>query len=343
MPRPRGDNPAPAAPTSAPVNQGQPASVPNRAKMATYTTDAPDAANAPPEFDIAARLGNVVPTSNPITGETTNLDATEPPPSPEQPAQPEMPAPTGQPATDAGAVPDKYRGKSAEELIRMHQEAERAMHSRDEEIRVARTYLDRFVTGQPPVTPNQPGPVTNNGQAVAGGDLPADDVKMLEMMLSKPTQFTEALVNKVVNGMRQSSAVAEAQRIFNEHKAEIQTEQFGRFISTVPRHIVDQADRDPQVMQFLLNSYRGHAPANPTPHTNNGSGVTANPVAAVEKQRADAAARAAAARTVAGAAPANQPTFTRMQLMNMMVNEPEKYEALQPQILAAYANGLVGD
>jgi hypothetical protein len=288
--------------------------------MVTYNTD-PEAAT-PPSMDLEARFGQVMPTTDPLTGETTN-----PLPDPAQPvtAPAADPAPVeGQPEAAPSTVPDKYKGKTAEELIRMHQEAEKAMHSRDEEVRISRAYLDRALSQQAKATePPPPVPTT----------LPSDDVKMLELMLSKPTEFKKALVAELVGGLQQSSVQAETQRIFNENRAVISTPEFGKFLQTVPPSVCQQADRDPAVLSYLLNSYKAStAPA----------AAPTNPVDNAERARATAA-KTAQARTAPGGANAAQPTFTRMQLMEMQLKQPDKYEAMQPQIIAAYAQGLVGD
>ena len=208
MARPKGDNPISSDVQSAPVNPGQPASIPNRAKMATYDTgEAPPV----PEIDFAARLGNVVPTSNPLTGEATTSGTEEIPTPQAAPA----PQPEGQPAPVE--LPDKYRNKTPEELVRMHQEAEKAMHSRDEEIRIAREYQNRFMQGQLTAQPiAQPAPVQPTV-------LPQDDVKMLELMLSKPTEFKKAMVADLMQTIGQSAQQAEVNRTFNDNRAVIPT------------------------------------------------------------------------------------------------------------------------
>lgn len=325
MPRPTRDNPPVSAPTSAPVTPGQPASVPNRARMVTY-----DTGEAPPipEINFAERMGNVVPTSNPLTGETAiSTDTTDIPiageptsPIPEPGAPPAPPA--GQPVGNDG-IPEKYRNKSPEELVKMHQEAEKAFHARDEEIRVAREYQNRFLAGQlqPTQAPPPPPPTPT---------LPQDDNGMLEMMLAKPTQFKEAIVKDLMSSIGQSVTKAEVNKTFNENKAVIHSPEFGQFLQTVPPAVCNAADRDPQVLNYLLNSFK---------QTNK---APVSPVESADKARAQAA-RTNDARTVSGGntGAVSQPTFTRLQLMEMQIKDPDRYAALQPQIMELYSKNLI--
>ena len=68
--------------------------------------------------------------------------------SPESQAAQEAPQANPEPAQEPEAVPDKYSGKSLEDVVRMHQEAEKLLGRQSSEVGDLRSVVDSYINTQ---------------------------------------------------------------------------------------------------------------------------------------------------------------------------------------------------
>ena len=65
-----------------------------------------------------------------------------------QEQEPEQETPETEPPDEEDDIPEKYKGKSVKDIVRMHQEAERAIGKQGSEVGELRRIVDDFVKAQ---------------------------------------------------------------------------------------------------------------------------------------------------------------------------------------------------
>ena len=240
----------------------------------------------------------------------------------EQPAQEvEEPQAQQEPEED---VPERYRGKSVKEIARMHQEAEKLIGRQGNDLGELRRIVDDFIKSQ----------TVSKQQA-------AQDVEDEVDIFSDPEKY----VNKAVQNhpevkqakelalqMKQQSVLSQLEKnhpgfmeiasssAFQEWVAasKVRTELFAR----ANNYDYDSADE-------LLSTWKER------------QSKTAQAVE-VEKQDRKRQIKAAAAvpTGVSDEAP-SKAIYRRADIIRLMQTDPDRYDAMQPEIMAAYAEGRV--
>ena len=234
--------------------------------------------------------------------------------------------PTEEPEQDnEDDIPDKYKGKSVKDIVRMHQEAERAIGKQGSEVGELRRIVDDFVKAQT-VTKQQQAPDVDEEV-----DFFTDPEKAIAKAISKHPKVQQA------EQMAVRSAQAE---ILNALKANhpdyteiIKDSSFVDWIgkSKVRQELFSRADRnyDYDAANELLSTWKERKQ------------VVAQSQAVEQVQRKQAVKSASTGSIKGSGEPASKKTYRRSDIIELMQKDPERYQALAPEIMQAYAEGRV--
>ena len=222
-------------------------------------------------------------------------------------------------------LPEKYKGKSVKDIVRMHQEAERAIGKQGSEVGELRKIVDDFVKAQT-VTKQQQAPDVDEEV-----DFFTDPEKAIAKAISKHPKVQQA----------EQMAVRTAQaEILNALKANhpdyteiIKDNSFAEWIgkSKVRQELFARADRnyDYDAANELLSTWKERKQ------------VVAQSQAVEQVQRKQAVKSASTGSIKGSGEPASKKTYRRSDIIELMQKDPDRYQALAPEIMQAYAEGRV--
>ena len=225
-------------------------------------------------------------------------------------------------------VPEKYQGKSLEEVVQMHQEAEKLLGRQSSEVGELRKVVDDYISNQTAATP------APQQQHVE----PEDDIDY----------FTDpqAAVNRAIEN---HPSVREARQYNDEYKKQsslsalnskhpdmqqiLGDPKFAEWIkaSKIRTQLFVQADQqyDADAADELFSLWKERK-------------TVTQQTAAVEKQARKQQLKAASTGNARGSAEGSRrKVYRRADLIKLMKTDPERYQALSEDILAAYAEGRV--
>jgi len=225
---------------------------------------------------------------------------------------------------DEDDIPDKYKGKSVKDIVRMHQEAEKLTGRHSSEIGELRKIVDDFVVTQTQLKTEKKKPVDD----VDFFTNPSEAVKAL---LDNDPRLQEA--ERTSSQYRQSTAVNELQRKHPEMSTILSDAKFAEWIqaSKIRTRLYEQADKsydlDAADELFSLWKERTHL---------------VNTTATAEKNSRKQTIKAASSGSSQGIADGNsRKVYRRVDIIKLMRDDPDRYEALSPEIMRAYAEGRV--
>jgi hypothetical protein len=242
-----------------------------------------------------------------------------------QEQEPEQEIPETEPPDEEDDIPEKYKGKSVKDIVRMHQEAERAIGKQGSEVGELRRIVDDFVKAQT-VTKQQQAPDVDEEV-----DFFTDPEKAIAKAISKHPKVQQA------EQMAVRSAQAE---ILNALKANhpdyteiIKDSSFVDWIgkSKVRQELFSRADRnyDYDAANELLSTWKERKQ------------VVAQSQAVEQVQRKQAVKSASTGSIKGSGEPASKKTYRRSDIIELMQKDPDRYQALAPEIMQAYAEGRV--
>lgn len=219
-------------------------------------------------------------------------------------------------------IPDKYRGKSAADLVRMHQEAERMLGRQSGEVGELRKVVDEFVMSQS----------TKKEETVDEEiDYFSDPEKAIQQAIEKHPAVQEA--QKASLNMKKTSAQA---MLKNKHPdmADILTDE--KFVNWVGEsqfrtNLLRQADRnfDYEAADEIFSLWKDRQSL---------IGQTVN----AEKSSRNASVRAASTGGASGTSESSsKKIFRRADIIKLMKNDPDRYSAMSEEIMLAYQEGRV--
>ena len=242
-----------------------------------------------------------------------------------QEQEPEQETPETEPPDEEDDIPEKYKGKSVKDIVRMHQEAERAIGKQGSEVGELRRIVDDFVKAQT-VSKQQQAPDVDEEI-----DFFTDPEKAIAKAISKHPKVQQA----------EQMAVRTAQsEILNALKANhpdyteiIKDSSFVDWIgkSKVRQELFSRADRnyDYDAANELLSTWKERKQ------------VVAQSQAVEQVQRKQAVKSASTGSIKGSGEPASKKTYRRSDIIELMQKDPDRYQALAPEIMQAYAEGRV--
>lgn len=231
-----------------------------------------------------------------------------------------------QEASEEDEVPEKYRGKDLKEIIRMHQEAEKAIGRKGAEVGDLRRIVDDFIKAQ-----------TANKEAKAPADVEeevdffADPQKAIEKAIAKHPKVKEA--ENVAVQLKRAETLATLKANHPDFQDVIASQEFADWVgkSKVRQELYLRADQafDLDAADELLSTWKERQE------------VVAK-TKAVEQVERKQAVKAASTSTARGSAEASsKKIYRRQDIINLMMRDPERYAALSDEIMQAYAEKRV--
>ena len=227
---------------------------------------------------------------------------------------------------EQSTVPEKYQGKSLEEVVQMHQEAEKLLGRQSGEVGELRKVVDDYISSQ---TPTQaPQQIVEPEKDI---DYFTDPQGAVNRAIENHPKIREAEQYTVEYKKQSSLATLQAkhpdmQNILSDPKfaewikaSKIRTQLF---VAADQQYDSDSADE-----LFTLWKERK---------------VVAQQTADVEKQARKQTLKAASTGNARGSSQGTRKkVYRRADIIKLMRTDPDRYTALADEIMAAYAEGRV--
>ena len=225
---------------------------------------------------------------------------------------------------DEDDIPEKYKGKSVKDIVRMHQEAERAIGKQGSEVGELRRIVDDFVKAQT-VTQQQAPEVEDEV------DFFTDPDKAIAKAIEKHPKVRQA--EELNLQMRRAEALANLKTAHPDFTEVVQDGSFAEWIgkSKVRQELFSRADRnfDFDAANELLTTWKERKQ------------VVSQSEAVEKMERKQAIKSASTGSTKGSGETASKKTYRRADIINLMRTNPDRYEQLAPEIMQAYAEGRV--
>jgi hypothetical protein len=239
--------------------------------------------------------------------------------APEETTTPEAPAPEDN-ETPAPTVPDKFRGKTFEDVVDSYVNLEKEFGRSRQEVGELRQLADRFI--QRDIQPTQP-----EEEVVEEPDYYDNPQAAVDKAIKKALKPLEDTLN-------QSARRAARDKLIATHPDAEQlagTDEFQRWINESPvrtRLFKDAHEGfDLEAANELLGTYKS---------LNATNAVTTQAAKAEQEQTL----RAATLET-GGTGETGKKIMRRSDLIRMRINDPDRYMSMQDEILRAYQEGRV--
>ena len=221
-------------------------------------------------------------------------------------------------------IPEKYKGKSVKDIVRMHQEAERAIGKQGSEVGELRRIVDDFVKAQ--TVTQQQAPVVEEEV-----DFFTDPDKAIARAIEKHPKVREA--EQLSAQMRKAEALANLKTAHPDFNDVIRSDGFSDWVgkSKVRQELFSRADRnyDFEAANELLTTWKERQ-------------QVVNQTQAVEKvERKQAVRNASTGATKGSGETASKKVYRRADIIELMRTNPDRYQQLSDEIMRAYAEGRV--
>jgi hypothetical protein len=237
--------------------------------------------------------------------------------------QPEEPEQTTEPPEEE-EIPDKYKGKSVKDIVRMHQEAEKALGKQGSEVGELRRVVDDFIRAQT---------VTNNKAPDVDEEVDffADPDKAVAKAIERHPKVKQA--EMLAAQMKKAEALANLKTAHPDFEQIVNDPSFGEWVgkSKVRQQLFMAADKmyDFDAANELLETWKERR-------------QVVEQTKVVEQQTRKNAVKAASTGSGRGSGESpSKPVFRRADIIELMQNDPERYMARADEIMLAYREGRV--
>ena len=223
-------------------------------------------------------------------------------------------------------IPEKYQGKSLEEVVQMHQEAEKLMGKQSSEVGELRKVVDDYIQAQ---LSHQQAPVQQ--QEEDDIDFFTDPKSAVSKAIENHPKIREA--EEYTQHYKKQSALAQLQSKHPDMQSILQDNKFAEWIkgSKVRTQLFVQADQqyDYDAADELFSLWKERAQV---------AQQTANVEKQARKQQVKSASTGNARGTGEGT---RKKVYRRADIIKLMKTDPERYQSLSSEIFQAYAEGRV--
>lgn len=234
-------------------------------------------------------------------------------------------------------IPEKYQGKSLDDVIKMHQNAEKAYGRRGQEIGEQRSLIDSLIAANNKYKSSEvegAGQESNEITEDSFYENPAEAVKQtVKKAIEKHPEILKAKRDNVQR--YKEKATAQMQSSFPEFQSTVSDPEFQQWVldSPIRQQLFRKADRqyDVQAASELLGTWTSI------------KGVTQNSTTKTSRarQRDEDLKATTAENRNSGSAVGGKKMYRRSDLINLQVTDPQRYASLADEIQVAYAEGRV--
>ena len=224
------------------------------------------------------------------------------------------------------SLPEKYQGKSLEEVVQMHQEAEKLLGRQSSEVGELRKVVDDYISTQTQSAP-QPQYVEPEDDI----DYFTDPQGAVNRAIENHPKIREA--QEYSQQYKQQAALATLNNKHPDMQEILGDPKFAEWIkaSKIRTQLFVQADQEynAEAADELFSLWKERK-------------TVAQQTAQVEKQARKQQLKAANTGNARGsAAGSRKKVYRRADIIKLMKNDPDRYTALADEIMAAYAEGRV--
>ena len=232
-----------------------------------------------------------------------------------------------QPQAEEQSLPDKYQGKSLEEVVQMHQEAEKLLGRQSSEVGELRRVVDDYISSQQqPTAPQQ-----QHVEPEDDIDYFTDPQGAVNRAIENHPKIREA--QQYTEQYKKQSSLATLQAKHPDMQDILSDPKFAEWIkaSKIRTQLFVAADQqyDSDSADELFSLWKERK-------------TVAQQTANVEKQARKQSLKAANTGNARGSAEGSRKkVYRRADIIKLMKNDPDRYQALSEEIMAAYAEGRV--
>lgn len=217
-------------------------------------------------------------------------------------------------------LPEKYRGKSVEDIVKMHQEAERLAGRHAQEVGELRKLADEYIKSN----------LTPKGQEQEEPDFFVDPQRAIKRTLeTDPLIKSVAEKTKAIEAKLNKQALEQAHPDFNDI---IDDEKFQQWVSESKYRM--------QLYQTANNNWDFDA-ANELFDTWKQLNKTVATEKETRKQEVKRGSVGSGNATTDVDAGSTRKIYRRADIIKLMQTDPKRYSMLQPEIMKAYQEGRV--
>jgi len=223
-------------------------------------------------------------------------------------------------------LPDKYQGKSLEEVVQMHQEAEKLLGRQSSEVGELRKVVDDYIATQTPSAPQQ-----QHVEPEDDIDYFTDPQAAVNRAIENHPKIREA--QQYTEQYKKQSSLATLQAKHPDMQTILSDPKFAEWIkaSKIRTQLFVAADQqyDADSADELFTLWKERK-------------TVAQQTAQVEKQARKQTLKAANTGNARGTGEGSRKkVYRRSDIIKLMKTDPERYQALSDEILQAYAEGRV--
>ena len=225
-------------------------------------------------------------------------------------------------------IPEKYKGKTAKDIARMHMEAEKALGRQGSEVGELRRLVDDFIKAQTVAKTQQQAPAEDDVDDV---DFFADPKAAISRAIEKHPKVKAA--EELTLNMKKAEALATLKSNHPDFQEVVQSPSFAEWVgkSKVRQELFLRADQayDFEAANELLTTFKERQ-------------AVVEKTKAVEQVERKQAVKAASMGSAKGSGEsASRKTYRRSDIIDLMVRNPDRYAQLADEIMQAYAEGRV--
>jgi len=231
-----------------------------------------------------------------------------------------------QPQAQEPSLPDKYQGKSLEEVVQMHQEAEKLLGRQSSEVGELRKVVDDYISTQTQQAPQQ-----QHVEPEDDIDYFTDPQAAVNRAIENHPKIREA--EQYTEQYKKQSSLATLQAKHPDMQTILGDPKFAEWIkaSKIRTQLFVAADQqyDSDSADELFTLWKERK-------------VVAQQTADVEKQARKQTLKAASTGNARGSSQGTRKkVYRRADIIKLMRTDPDRYTALADEIMAAYAEGRV--
>ena len=229
-------------------------------------------------------------------------------------------------AQPESTIPEKYRGKSLEEVVQMHQEAEKLMGKQSSEVGELRKVVDDYIQAQ---LSQQQAP--QQQQEEDDIDFFTDPKTAVSRAIENHPKIREA--EEYTQQYKKQATMAQLKANHPDMQEILQDGKFAEWVqgSKIRTQLFVQADQqyDYDAANELFSLWKER-------------NQVAQQTAAVEKQARKQQLKTASTGNARGTGEGTRKkVYRRADIIKLMKTDPERYQALSQEIFNAYAEGRV--
>jgi hypothetical protein len=223
-------------------------------------------------------------------------------------------------------IPEKYRNKDIRDIVAMHQNAEQLLGKQGQEVGELRRVVDDFIKTQTAQN-NAPAELQDFDEA----DFFADPKNAVEKLLNNHPSIKES--QQLSIELKQQSILAKLKATHPDYMKIVQDANFAEWVgkSKIRTKLLREADTnyDFDAADELLTLWKER------------QGTLKTTVEAEKIQRKRQVKTASAGTSNGSGERSSRKIYRRADIIELMHTNPSRYEALMPEIRAAYAEGRV--